>query len=268
MLEIHNWEIFESPRKSHRPKGGMKFYFGPVDPQSSGRMDLLALGDAGVMAYGVFMMLVEMNAGLPIERRGRLSKSSGEPMPLGHLALKLGLKQKTLEIALGHLKGVGWIIESKPEFVDAEPLSEPQKPQLPAVAKKFAETRNDGQVMPKCDPRGEEKIREEKIGDEKIREERATRFKPPTIDEIESYADQRGLNVDPGNFFDFYQSNGWKVGKNKMKDWKAALRGWSRRNGEKALRSQKSEPKTFQQIKEKRMAEMLNDWTPGGEGDD
>ena len=70
------------------------------------------------------------------------------------------------------------------------------------------------------------------------------------------------------NFFDFYQSNGWKVGKNKMKDWKAALRGWSRRNGEKALRSQKSEPKTFQQIKEKRMAEMLNDWTPEGEGND
>ena len=259
MLEIHNWEVFESPRQSHRPKGGMKFYFGPVDPQSSGRMDLLALGDAGVMAYGVFMMLVEMNAGLPIERRGRLSKSSGEPMPLSHLALKLGMKQKTLETSLGYLKSVGWIIESADI---PEPTLTPQKPQLPAVAKKFAEIRKSGQVMPVIDPRGEEKIGEKKIGEERIKEDRASRFKPPTIAEVQEYVDQRSLNVDPGNFYDFYQSNGWKVGKNKMKDWKAAVRGWGRRNGEKAIRSQKSDPKTFQQIKETRMAEMLNDWTP------
>ena len=261
MLEIHNWEVFESPRQSHRPKGGMKFYFGPVDPQSSGRMDLLALGDAGVMAYGVFMMLVEMNAGLPIERRGRLSKSSGEPMPLAHLALKLGLKQKTLEIALGHLKGVGWIIEST---AIPESILTPKKPQLPAVATKFAKIRKSGQAMPKNDPRGEEKIGEKKIGEERIKEDKASRFKPPAIEEIQDYADQGNLNVDAGNFFDFYQSNGWKVGKNKMKDWKAALRGWSRRNGEKAIGSQKADPKTFQQIKEKRMAEMLNEWTPEG----
>ncbi len=52
--------------------------------------------------------------------------------------------------------------------------------------------------------------------------------KHPTLDEVKAYCDERGNRVDPERFIDYYTSNGWKVGKNPMKDWKAAVRTWER----------------------------------------
>ena len=54
------------------------------------------------------------------------------------------------------------------------------------------------------------------------------RFKPPTIDEVKAYCIERQNNVDAERFIDYYTANGWKVGKNTMKDWKAAVRTWER----------------------------------------
>lgn len=59
---------------------------------------------------------------------------------------------------------------------------------------------------------------------------RACRFAPPTVDDVKAYCFERGNNVDPQRFVDYYQSNGWKVGKNPMKDWKAAVRTWEQRD--------------------------------------
>ena len=53
-------------------------------------------------------------------------------------------------------------------------------------------------------------------------------FTKPTIDEIQDYCIERNNNVDAQHFYDYYESNGWKVGKNSMKDWKAAVRTWER----------------------------------------
>ena len=53
-------------------------------------------------------------------------------------------------------------------------------------------------------------------------------FKPPTLDEVRAYCTERGNTVNPEQWFDHYTSNGWKVGKNTMKDWKAAVRTWER----------------------------------------
>ena len=53
------------------------------------------------------------------------------------------------------------------------------------------------------------------------------RFTPPSVDEVRSYCTEKGFTVDPQRFVDYYTSNGWKVGKNPMKDWKAALRNWN-----------------------------------------
>lgn len=53
-----------------------------------------------------------------------------------------------------------------------------------------------------------------------------TRFKPPTLDEVKAYCRERQNGVNPEKFIDHYTSNGWKVGKNPMKDWKAAVRTW------------------------------------------
>jgi hypothetical protein len=62
--------------------------------------------------------------------------------------------------------------------------------------------------------------------------EKNKKFVKPTIDELTDYCNQNVLNigVDPENFIDYYISNGWKVGKNPMKDWKATARTWHRNN--------------------------------------
>ena len=57
---------------------------------------------------------------------------------------------------------------------------------------------------------------------------KAKRFVKPTINEIQDYCIERNNNVNAEQFFDYYESNGWKVGKNSMKDWKAAVRTWER----------------------------------------
>jgi hypothetical protein len=54
------------------------------------------------------------------------------------------------------------------------------------------------------------------------------KFIPPSLDEIKSYCKERNNKVDAERFFDFYSSKGWMVGKNKMKDWKAAVRTWEK----------------------------------------
>lgn len=54
------------------------------------------------------------------------------------------------------------------------------------------------------------------------------RFTPPSVAEVRAYCQERQNNVDPERFVDYYTSNGWRVGKNPMKDWKAAVRSWER----------------------------------------
>ena len=54
------------------------------------------------------------------------------------------------------------------------------------------------------------------------------RFVPPTLDEVKAYCQERKNGVDAERFIDYYTSNGWQVGKNKMRDWKAAVRTWER----------------------------------------
>ena len=55
-------------------------------------------------------------------------------------------------------------------------------------------------------------------------------FKPPTADDVRSYCIERNNFVNAETFIDFYESKGWMVGKNKMKDWKACVRTWEKTN--------------------------------------
>ena len=54
------------------------------------------------------------------------------------------------------------------------------------------------------------------------------RFEKPTLSEIKEYCIERNNNVDAQHFYDYYESNGWKVGKNAMKNWQAAVRTWEK----------------------------------------
>ena len=63
---------------------------------------------------------------------------------------------------------------------------------------------------------------------DKDKEKYKRSFTKPTLEEVQAYCTERGRGVDPQKWFDYYSSNGWKVGKNPMKDWKAAVRTWER----------------------------------------
>ena len=67
---------------------------------------------------------------------------------------------------------------------------------------------------------------------EEVKEEKKSnkRFIVPSIEEIKSYCKERNNQINPDSFIDHYESNSWMVGKNKMKDWKAAIRTWEQRN--------------------------------------
>lgn len=57
------------------------------------------------------------------------------------------------------------------------------------------------------------------------------RFRAPTVDEVRRYCEEKGHQIDPERFCDYYASKGWKVGSSPMKDWKAAVRNWARKDG-------------------------------------
>ena len=91
----------------------------------------------------------------------------------------------------------------------------------------------------------EEDIEKEIIKDKAGKPPRATRFIPPTIDEVTAYCRERNNTVDPERFIDHYTANGWMVGKNKMKDWKASVRTWERRETKKPAPVDYGDPEDF-----------------------
>jgi len=88
----------------------------------------------------------------------------------------------------------------------------------------------DTQVRLGKDRLGKDSIGEDSIGEiqEGNKPQKRKRFTPPTLEEVMAYCNERNNNIDPQHFIDYYTSNGWLVGKNKMKDWKAAVRTWER----------------------------------------
>lgn len=57
---------------------------------------------------------------------------------------------------------------------------------------------------------------------------KGARFTKPSLEDVIGYCQERGGKVDPYRFYDYYEANGWRVGKNPMKDWRAAVRNWER----------------------------------------
>ena len=110
-----------------------------------------------------------------------------------------------------------------------------------------------------------EKEEDKDIKKESVKEKSAMRFVPPTVEEVRAYCNERGSGIDAERFVDFYASKGWVVGKTKMKDWKAAVRGWERED--KPVKTKTSAPSAEQKVtredleRMRRFTEQMN----GGE---
>ena len=72
-----------------------------------------------------------------------------------------------------------------------------------------------------------------------------TKFTPPSLEEVQAYCTERGNTVDAQRFVDYYASKGWVIGKSPMKDWKAAVRNWERREREQGTTLQTFETDDF-----------------------
>lgn len=83
---------------------------------------------------------------------------------------------------------------------------------------------NGCQSVAVCLP--QDRLGKDRLGKDSI----SKRFTPPTATEVREYAAEKGYHLDAEAFVDFYESKGWKVGNQSMKDWKAAVRNWIRRD--------------------------------------
>lgn len=88
-----------------------------------------------------------------------------------------------------------------------------------------------------------------------IKEKEVKRFTPPTLTEVTEYCTERNNGVDPERFIDFYASKGWKVGNQPMKDWKACVRTWEKRD----RASPKEEKGKFDDIAARLISESMGD---------
>ena len=84
-------------------------------------------------------------------------------------------------------------------------------------------------------PMVDQRLTQVRLGKDRLGKDRLDKnirgFTPPSIDEVSAYCTERNNGIDPQHFVDFYEAKGWIVGKNKMKDWKAAVRTWEGRQG-------------------------------------
>jgi hypothetical protein len=93
------------------------------------------------------------------------------------------------------------------------------------------------------------------------------KFTKPTLQEIQNYCLERKNNVDANKFYNYYEANGWKVGKNAMKDWKACVRTWEGNNyGNNQVITKRF--MTPQESREYRNKEILRDFVKDNGGFD
>lgn len=131
------------------------------------------------------------------------------------------------------------------------------KPQIDANNKRFENGCKGGrpknQTTTETKPKNNQKITKEKpnvndnVNDnvnvnDNIKEKTIKKESKPTLEEVKQYCEERGNLIDPNEWFDYYSANGWKVGKNTMKDWKACVRYWEqKRKGTKTIQEEPAE---------------------------
>lgn len=191
---------------------------------------MLLISQMGMEGYGAFWALVEL---LRVQPEYKMSL---DLIPAIALRLQMSeAKLKTVISAYGlfcvtddcfffsqSLRNRMQLMMDKKQQQILAGIKSGQVRKMKALAAKIERPSNDLQTTLEQ--------RKEKKGNIKKKEykEKASAFVPPQLSEIEDYCKDRGNSVDASRFYDWYTANGWMVGKNKMKDWKAAVRTWEK----------------------------------------
>ena len=142
---------------------------------------------------------------------------------------------------------------SKAKKPDPEPDPEPDKDKYKNIKRESKEREGASASLPRA---------------------QVKRFVKPSIEQIKAYCTERGYPVDAQRFFDYYESNGWMVGKNHMKDWQAAVRNWNQRDRHGGQSGPVIKKNSFNNFPERQIddwdlyeLELLGDKRPEAEGE-
>ncbi|MBR3000752.1 MAG: phage replisome organizer N-terminal domain-containing protein [Oscillospiraceae bacterium] len=204
-------------------------------------------GVAGGDTYTIIYLKLQLAA---LETEGTLIYEGVENSLAEELALLINEKPEDVGLTLNFLQSVGLCEVSKDGALCTLPEvllntgSETSSTQRVRNLRKRQTLQCNADVTEVKRVCNVEKEIEKEIEIEREKKEKKEapprRFTKPTLSEIEDFINENNYIVNATKFFDYYESNGWKVGRNSMKDWKAAVRSWEAKEQE---RLREKEPK-------------------------
>lgn len=151
--------------------------------------------------------------------KGKMYEAGTFPTSLSRLAILTGMTEKQVRICLAKLQKTGEI--------ETETTNRGMK----IIVRKWSDYQLEDMKRANDEPCGRslpratlKEYKEDKEERKEINKEKSR----PTLEQVRDYCHERNNGVDPQRWFDYYSANGWKVGKNPMKDWKACVRTWER----------------------------------------
>lgn len=186
---------------------------------------MLLIAQLGLEAYGIYWVLIEY-----------LREQPGYQAPLillDPLSRRFGLSKEKFEAIV---KNYGLFTYDDFNFYSTSliqrmiPMEKKREQQKINALKRWG---NDATALPRqCDGNTtamQSKVKNSIEKNSKVKDSKEKNIIPPSFQMVESYCKERESHIDPKAFFDFYESKGWKIGKERMKDWQAAFRTWEQR---------------------------------------
>lgn len=188
----------------------------------------IAGGDTYTVIYLKLMLL-------SLQDEGKLFFEGIEDTFSEELALELDEEPDNVKVTLMYLQKLGLLVEANENeaFLPQVPEAIGKETDKAEIMRRIRAQRQNGNIVTNVLPQRYPEIDIEKDIDIDIEKSKRKRFTPPTPTEVNEYCNEKGYNIDADAFIDFYESKGWKVGNQPMKDWKAAVRNWVRRDNEK-----------------------------------
>jgi hypothetical protein len=146
--------------------------------------------------------------------QGKIIKRGEFVTSVQHLSDETGISNKSIRTCLSRLKFTGEIS-----------VKSANKYSIISIIKYDSYQSGDDETGKQRANKGQTKGNNEEVKKLRIKEKEYTDI-PPSFEEVAFYCRERGKGVDPQRWFDFYLSKGWLIGKNQMKDWRAAVRTW------------------------------------------
>ena len=157
--------------------------------------------------------------------------------------------------AVRELMNAGYIVRSRQRrangTVAGMTYDVHEMPTTKAISPKREKPR---QEKPRQENRGQQNTNQQNTDKQNTEKESVNTRAHASLDEVKAYARERKSAVDPERFYDYYNANGWKVGKQPMKDWRAAFRNWERMEKEYAKAGPEERPYAQEELRA-----MVND---------